>query len=250
MSRLHGRVAIITGAAAGLGKAMAVRFAAESASLVLADRDDTRSVIETIEASGGVAIGTRTDVASPEDVDHMIETAMQRFGKIDILVNNAAIASTLVPRPFEEIDLSEWSRVLNVNIMGTVLPCRAVSPIMRGQGYGRILNFGSNTAVRGAPNLLQYVASKGAVQALSMSLAQELGGDGITVNVIAPGYIETDNNLANSAMVDNIRELAARRRAISRPAVPDDIVETALFLVSEGAGFVSSQVIVVNGGPA
>jgi NAD(P)-dependent dehydrogenase (short-subunit alcohol dehydrogenase family) len=246
--RLSGRTAVITGAGTGLGRAIAHRFASEGARVMVVDVAGAPDVVEQIVAKGHEAVASTIDITSEKSVEAMVHDAVTRFGRIDILVNNAAIASEIAPAPFEKRSVAEWRRILEVNVIGVFILCRAVAPIMRAQKYGRIINLSSGTTLRGAPQVLHYVASKGAVGAMTLALASELGADGITVNAIAPGYILTEGNLANSAMNESLRDAVIRRRAIPREAVPDDIVGTAVYLASDDAAFVSSQIIVVNGG--
>jgi NAD(P)-dependent dehydrogenase (short-subunit alcohol dehydrogenase family) len=246
--RLSGRTAIVTGAATGLGRVIARRFAAEGARVALVDLADARGVADEINLNGQEAFAARTDISSEDEVAEMVKAVRDRWGGVDILVNNAAIASTVKPTPFEQQSVAEWRRILDVNVIGTFLLCRAVAPIMRARKYGRIINFSSGTTLRGQPNVMHYVASKGAVWSMTLALANELGNDNITVNAIAPGYILTEGNLANDAMGEAIREMVVNRRAIRREGLPEDVVGAVLFLASDEAAFVSSQMIVVNGG--
>lgn len=246
--RLSGKTAIVSGAGTGLGRAIALKFAAEGANVVAADIAGAQNTAADITQLGQIAMAVDTDISLEDSVASMISATLSAYSRIDILVNAAALASTLPPTPFEQLTVSEWQRVLNVNVIGLFLMCRAVAPHMRAQKSGRIINFSSGTTLRGAPNLLHYVASKGSVGSMTLSLATELGIDGITVNAIAPGYILTENVIANAAMGDQIREMVVKRRAIQREGVPDDVVGAAVFLASDEAAFISSQMIVVNGG--
>jgi NAD(P)-dependent dehydrogenase (short-subunit alcohol dehydrogenase family) len=246
--RLSAKTAIVSGTGTGLGRAIALRFAQEGANVVAVDLVGAAATANEIRAAGGQSVAFETDISSEQSVSAMIDGAIKGFGTVDILVNAAALASTLKPKPFEELSVSEWQQVLNVNVVGTFLMCRSVAPIMRAKKSGRIINFSSGTTLRGAPDLLHYVASKGAVGSMTLSLANELGSDGITVNAIAPGYILTENVISNKAMSDQIAEMVVNRRAIKRHGTPDDVVGAAVFLASDDAAFISSQMLVVNGG--
>lgn len=246
--RLSGRTAIVTGAGSGLGRVIAMRFAAEGARVAVVDVVGGQATVDEIVAEGHEAIAIHADISSEESVAAMAASIIGRFGTIDILINNAAIASAVKPSPFEQQTVSDWRRILDVNVIGLFLVCRAVAPFMRQQKYGRIVNFSSGTALRGQPHVMHYVASKGAVWSMTLALANELGADGITVNAIAPGYILTEGNIANNTMGDAIREMVVKRRAIQRDGYPEDVVGAALFLASDEAAFVSSQMIAINGG--
>jgi NAD(P)-dependent dehydrogenase (short-subunit alcohol dehydrogenase family) len=247
--KLAGRTAIITGAGSGLGFAAAKRFAEEGVRVVIADVANAPSAAASLTAKGHAAIGIDTDVTSETSVAAMVERAIAEFGAVDILVNNAAIASALVPAPFEQLSLADVRRVLDVNVVGVLLCTRAVASHMRGRKSGRIINMASVTAIRGAPMMLHYVASKGAVIAMTKSLSRELGPDDITVNAVAPGYTLTEANLANADMVAAVRSDVLRRRSLPRDAYPEDIIGALTFLAGDDAAFISGQIIVVDGGP-
>jgi NAD(P)-dependent dehydrogenase (short-subunit alcohol dehydrogenase family) len=246
--RFADKVAIVTGAQTGIGLAIAERLAAEGAAVALADVNDPRDVARRIQEKGGRALSVQTDVAEESSVQCMVEATMSEFGRVDILVNNAAIASGMRLRPFEQISVAEWRRMQDVNAMGPFLCVRAVSPHMRKQQYGRIVNLTSGTAFKGAPFLLDYVASKGAVITMTRALARELGPDFVTVNAVSPGYTLTEGALANRDFLETHRQAAINSRALPRDGWPADIVGAVAFLASDDASFISGQVLAVDGG--
>ncbi len=246
--RLAGKVAIVTGGARGLGLAISTRFAKEGASVVIADLSGADEVAADLVKQGYKALAIQTDVSSEESVAAMVEKTVKTCGTVDILVNNAGIASTVMPQPFEELTVKQWRAILDVNTVGLWLCCRAVSPHMRAQKAGRIINLTSSTAIRGAPFMMHYVASKGAVIAMTRALANELGGDNILVNAVAPGYILTDSNVANADMSAKVSAVTLQRRPVKRHGYPEDIVGTVVYFASEDAGFVSGEIISIDGG--
>jgi NAD(P)-dependent dehydrogenase (short-subunit alcohol dehydrogenase family) len=246
--RFEGKVAIVTGAGTGIGKAVAQRLAAEGAAVVIADINDAQAVVRELQAAGHRALAVRTDVSDESSVQAMVAETLRAFGQIDVVVNNAAIAAQLQLRPFEQISVAEWRRMQDVNAMGPFLVTRAVSSHMRQRRYGRIVNVSSGMAFKGAPFALDYVASKGAVISMTRALARELGKDFITVNAVAPGYTLSEGNLANEAFLATYREAAIQTRALPRDAWPTDIVGAVAFLASDDAAFVSGQILAVDGG--
>ena len=243
---LAGQTAIVTGGAKGIGRAIAHGLARAGARLVIADLAGAREAAATYPDGVGVI----ADVSRPDGMAEMVDTALATCGRVDILVNNAGIYTSLPMRPFEDIPLEEWRRVLDVNAIGLALACRAVTPHMRSRGGGRILNISSGTAFRGVPHLLHYVASKGAVVAMTKALAKELGDDGILVNCIAPGFTISDGVQENRAGVDfeTLSRISVAARTIKRDQTPEDIVAAAVFLCGPGAAFVTGQTIVIDGG--
>ena len=237
--RLENRVAIVTGGATGIGKAIAARLARDGAKVVVADLQ---------KASHG-ALNLQVDVSREDQVERMAAETMQALGRIDILVNNAAIFSTLELRPFERIPVEEFRKVMEVNIMGVWLCCRACAPHMRKGGYGRIVNLASGAPLKGVPLFLHYISSKGAVIAMTRGLARELGKDGITVNSLAPGFTLSEN-VAKQAEHVQQGERTRLTRAIQRDETPEDLVGTVSFLASEDAAFLTGQTLVVDGGSA
>ncbi|MGH8692571.1 MAG: SDR family NAD(P)-dependent oxidoreductase, partial [Burkholderiales bacterium] len=192
--RLQGKVAIVTGAGSGIGKALALRLARDGASIVVADiKNFDVAAAEIAKATGARTLGIQADISNEKDVERMAAETIKAFGRIDILVNNAAVFSTIKLKPFEQIDVAEWRKVMDVNILGVALCCRACVPHMRNAGGGRIINLASGAPIKGVPLFLHYISSKGAVIAMTRGLARELGKDGITVNSLAPGFTLSEN---------------------------------------------------------
>ncbi len=242
------RVAIVTGAGQGIGRVFARSLAAAGHAVVIAERNaaSAAAVAAEIEAGGGVALAMDTDVAAEPSVEAMAAAAIARFGRIDVLVNNAAIFSTLEMRPFEQIPLEEWEQVLGVNVTGPFLCARAVLPAMRRGGFGRIVNIASAAVTLGRPNYLHYIASKAALIGMSRSMARELGAEGITVNAILPGATYTE--VERKTVTPEQKQRIVAMQCIPRPQVPEDLVGALLFLVSDAAGFITGQALTVDGG--
>ncbi|MCA3177795.1 MAG: 3-oxoacyl-ACP reductase FabG [Burkholderiaceae bacterium] len=242
---LAGRTVIVTGAATGIGQAFAVGAAAQGANVVVADMNAADETVAAVEAAGGRALAVRVDVSDDASVQAMAKAAVERFGRIDGLVNNAAYFREVKLTPFEELDPAIWDRIFSVNVKGVWLCCKAVMPVMRAQRSGAIVNIASVVAVAGQPGYLHYVATKGAVLSMTKGLAKECGPMGVRVNVIAPGFVITD---ATRNRPIEWQQSFLKARAISREQKPDDLVGTALYLLSDLSGFVSGQTIVVDGG--
>ncbi len=246
--KLKGKVAIVTGAGGGIGKALATRLAQDGAAVVIADlRNYDVSAADIAKASGAKTLGLQVDVASENDVERMAAETAKAFGRIDILVNNAALFSAIELRPFEKIPPDEWRKVMEVNTLGVFLCCRACVPHMRNGGYGRIINLASGAPLKGVPLFLHYIASKGAVIAMTRGLARELGKDGITVNSLAPGLTLSENVLKHEAHL-RLGEISKMTRAIPRDEKPEDLVGAVSFLASDDAAFITGQTLVVDGG--
>ena len=241
---LEGRVAIVTGAAQGIGNAIAKGLAADGARIVVADLN--RAEEAAAELEGGV--GLTVDVADETQVEEMAREVVDRCGRIDILVNNAGLYASLAMRPFTEIPVDEWRRVMDVNVLSMFLACRAVVPHMRERGGGRIVNISSGTPFRGVPFLLHYVTSKGAIVALTRALAKELGRDDVLVNCVAPGFTMSDGVREHPEVVEALRDASISARTLQRDEEPEDVVGAVVFLSGPGAAFVTGQTIVIDGG--
>lgn len=244
---LDQRRIVITGAARGLGRAYAEQAARAGARLMLADilDDAGRAAAEAIRATGAAVYFAPLDLADPDSVEALAAAAAEHLGGIDGLINNAAIATGIGGKTCEEIDIETWDRVMNVNVRGTWLMIKACLPHLRKAGNGKIVNVASDTAIWGAPNLLHYVSSKGAVIAMTRSLARELGPDGISINAIAPGLtlVEATEYIPEERHRHNIEA-----RSMPRAMVPDDVVGPVMYLLSDAADFVTGQLLPANGG--
>lgn len=248
--RLKDKVAIITGGARALGRAYAVRLAREGAKVAIADILDGQESVEAVKKEGGEALYVKTDVTSEESTREMARKTVEAFGRVDILINNAAMFATLVKKPFHEIPAEEWDRVMAVNLKGPFLCAKAVYPYMKQQGKGKIINVSSGTFYKGLPHFLHYVVSKGGNVALTRSLAREVGDAGICVNTIAPGYTETDYLKENPQDPPEVTRAIIGSRCIKRPETPEDLTGTIVFLSSDDSDFVTGQTIIVDGGSA
>lgn len=243
---LQDKVVVITGAAGGLGREFALGFAAEGAKIVAADLSEAglAETVSLVEAAGGQALAVRVDVTSKTSTDALADAAVSHFGRIDVLVNNAAIYATLKRAKFTEIDPDEWDRVMNVNVKGAWLCSASIYPKMAQPG-GRIVNIASATVFSGSPLWMHYVASKSAVIGMTRVMAKEVGLNGVTVNAIAPGFTLTDASLS---LMENAESYGVDRGALKRASQPEDIVGAAIFLASSRADFITGQTLVVDGG--
>lgn len=249
MGRLDGRVAIVTGAGRGIGVHYAKALAEEGAKVCCSDILDTENTVNIIKQAGGEAIGNRCDVTDPDQVRAMVAETVEAFGKVDIMVTNAAIFADLQQRSFMEIPEEEWDRVMAVNTRGVFSCVKAVVPEMRKNGYGKIVNIASGTVFKGTPMMLHYVSSKGAMVAFTRSLSRELGEHNISVNAIAPGLTMSEKVIGDDQWLD-IKDANAATRAIKRDEVPEDLLGTLVYLSSSDSDFVTGQTIVVDGGSA
>lgn len=242
------RVVIVTGGGQGIGRQYAISFAAQGDAVVIADLDagNAKAVQAEIESSGGTALAVATNVSDKASVDNMVDETVARFGSVDVLINNAAIFSTLKMKPFDEISLDEWEKVFAVNSRGAFLCVQAVAPHMKKQQYGRIVNISSSVVTTGRANYAHYVASKGAVSALNKSLATELGAYNITSNVVSPHGIVTE--IARETITDDQWEGILAEQAIKRKGRPEDVVAAVKFFASDEAGYITGQTLLVDAG--
>jgi len=245
--RLENKVAIITGSARGMGWVFALRFAKEGAKLTICDVLDCVPVAEEIEAIGGEVLALKTDVASEKDTAEMAKKTVERFGRIDILVNNAAIIGGKdFVKPPEQLTAQDWDRMLAVNVKGLFLCCKAVIPYMKKQGRGKIVNIASTVAFTGAPAFLHYSTSKGGVVTMTRGLARELGEFNINVNAVAPGVVKTE--AVRAALSEEDLKQIVETQLIKRNIKPEDIAGVVLFLASDEADVITGQTLAANAG--
>ena len=242
--RLAGKVAIVTGGARHIGAVYCRKLAAEGAAVIIADVLDGDKVVQEITAAGGRAMALKVDVSKEEDTIQMAAETVKTFGRIDILVNNAAIFINIQRQPFYEITAEEWDRVSAVNIKGPFLCAKAVFPQMKKQRSGKIINISSSTAFAGTPLFLHYVASKSALIGMTRSLAREVGEFGICVNAIAPGLVQHEGQTAPKEFT----EFQLKARSIKRLQTPEDLLGVLVYLASPDSDFVTGQTILVDGG--
>jgi NAD(P)-dependent dehydrogenase (short-subunit alcohol dehydrogenase family) len=250
MSKLAGKTAIVTGGARGIGAHYAGALAAAGARVMIADIEDGAALAaEICGKHGKAAAATFTfDVSDETSVKALVAETADRFGRIDILVNNAALYAKLSPRNFNEWDVEVWDRVMAINVRGPYLMVRHVAPHMIAQKSGKIINIASGAAYKGVPRMLPYVTSKGAMLAFTRALSRELGQYGIAVNSLSPGYILSDTGLANATHVEEERLPVRNSRAFQRDGYPEDLVGALVFLASADSDFVTGQSLVVDGG--
>ncbi len=242
--RLEGRVAIVTGGSRNIGAFYSRHLAAEGARVVVADVLDGNKVVKEIEKAKGQAIALKVDVSKEDDTVRMAEETVKRFGRIDILVNNAAIFLSINRRPFYDLSAEEWDQVSSVNIKGPVLCAKSVFPQMSKQKSGKIINISSTTALAGTPLFLHYVTSKAALIGMTRAMAREVGKFGICVNAIAPGLVDHEGQ----TVPKEFTEFQLKARSFKRLQTPDDLTGTLVYLASSDSDFVTGQTLVVDGG--
>lgn len=247
MARLTNKVAIVTGGARGIGRMFSLALAGEGATVVIADilHEDAIKTAHEIEEKGGAALAVKADVTSESDTLMIVKKSMEAFGRIDILVNNAAMVYGVGRKSFAEITVAEWDRMMSINLKGCFLCAKAVFPEMKKQNRGKIINMSSETAFTGSKGLLHYVTSKGGLLSFSRSLASELGQYGICVNAMAPGFTDTE---AARTMLDGTGTYDVSRTPLQRLGLPEDLIGALIFLASEESDFVTGQTLVVDGG--
>jgi len=246
--KLAGKVAIVTGGAQGIGRAYAQRLSKEGAKVVVADILDGGRVEQEIVSGGGEALALKTDVSDERSTVEMVKRTVDHFGRLDILINNAAIFAAIETKPFFEISGQEWDDVMRVNLKGMFLCCKAAYPRMKKQGKGKIINVASGVFFKGLPLFLHYVTSKGGVIGLTRALAREVGNDGICVNAIAPGYTVTEVMKEESIHDASFIDAVVMSRCFKRQEMPEDLTGAVVFLASDDSDFMTGQTIVVDGG--
>lgn len=249
MGKMDGKVAIVTGAAVGIGRAIAVAFGAEGAKVVVnysKSEDEAAKTVAQVNAAGGEAVAIQADVANDAQVKAMVASAIQQFGHVDILVNNAGITNHAPFNNLDVLDGAVWDRLYDVNVKGAFFCARAVAPHMRQQGGGRIVNFGSIAGLRPQGSSIAYCSAKAALIHMSKCLAKVLGPE-IRVNVVAPGMIDNTRWNEGRQNMDAVRQQLTQATVLKRVGEPDDVVEVVKFLVNE-AGYMTGSVLTIDGG--
>jgi NAD(P)-dependent dehydrogenase (short-subunit alcohol dehydrogenase family) len=234
----------VTGGAQGIGRAIADGLAAAGARIVIADLACAEETATDFEDGVGLTV----DVSSEEDVKRLVDDTVDRCGRVDVLINNAGLYASLAMRPFDQIPLEEWRKVMDVNVASMFLTCRAAVPVMRSQGGGKIVNISSGTPFRGVPFLLHYVTSKGAIVAFTRALAKELGKDNVLVNCVAPGFTMSTGVQEHPEVIEKLRDVSVASRTLQRDQNPEDVVGAVVYLSGPHSDFVTGQTIVIDGG--
>ncbi len=247
MGRMDGKVAVITGAAQGLGRAYAEAIAAEGGKVVVTDILNTGDAVDAITAAGGTAIGMEVDVTSDESLEAMVARTEAELGPVEVLINNASVFASLTLKPFTEISNDEWDMVMRVNVRGPMQACKAVLPSMQKAGRGKIINISSGTALRGAPMFLHYVSSKGAVIAQTRAISREVAAHNVQANSIIVGLTESEG-VREHKQLAKAKAPTLAMRTIQREMLPEDLIGTVFFLATEDSDFITGQSINVDGG--
>jgi NAD(P)-dependent dehydrogenase (short-subunit alcohol dehydrogenase family) len=250
MAKLEGKTAIVTGGAMGIGRHYTEALVREGATVAIVDIVDCEGAAAAVNASIGRAacLGVKTDVSDEDSVKHSVSEILSETGRIDILVNNAALYSTLAPVSFAEIEVTQWDMVMAVNLRGPFLMVKHTAPAMIAQGYGKIINISSGTAYKGMPLMLHYITSKGGILAFTRALSRELGTHNICVNTLAPGLIETGDTHTNSERKAAARGRVVESRALKRDGYPADLLGALIFLAGNESDFITGQTVAVDGG--
>jgi 3-oxoacyl-[acyl-carrier protein] reductase len=252
MGRLDDRVIIVTGGAQGIGKAYVEALAGEGAKIVVADlnAEAAGALVRSLGEDGKDAMAVTVDVSNPDDAERMVSETLARFGRVDGLVNNAAVYQRpgLFRGPFDQIPVDDWDRVMAVNMRGVFLCCRAVISHMKERGSGKIINISSSTVAQGTANFAHYVTSKAGVIGFTRSVAREMGEYGINVNAVAPGYTLSmdDEDVDDNVRATDLRSINSR--SMPRSQQPEDLVGTVIFLCSSDSDFITGQTLAVDGG--
>lgn len=250
MARLAGRTAIVTGGAKGIGRHYSQALAAEGARVVIADISEGEEAAQEIAAKHGAnsTLSVPCDVSKEDQVKALIDKTVDRFGQIDILVNNAALFAPLVHTKVQDIDVDLWDKVFSVNVRGSFLTIKHAVPHMIAKKYGKIVNIGSGTVYKGLPGMTHYTASKGAIATLTRTLSRELGEHGICVNTLAPGLVMSETLVATGTHDEALKARVNASRAFKRDQLPPDLIGALVFLSSSDSDFVTGQTIAVDGG--
>lgn len=248
MNRLYGRVAIVTGAAQGLGAEYALAIASEGAMVCVSDLVSSASVVDKIRSEGGEAIDVPADVSSELACQKMVDETVKKFGRLDVLVNNAAIFTAVERKKFNEIPVEEWDQMHAVNVKGTWLCCKAAVPEMKKNGYGKIINISTSRFFQGVPFFLHYDSTKGAIIGITRGLSKELGDENICVNAIAPGSTLSENVRKRTNWMGSGKTTQLSNRAIKREQYPNDLVGSVIFLSSSESDFLTGQTLLIDGG--
>jgi 3-oxoacyl-[acyl-carrier protein] reductase len=243
---MEGQVAVVTGGARAIGREICETLARAGATVVSLDLSDSADTVAAIEAAGGTATGIECDVTDAERVDAAVGQVLERYGRLDVLVNNAGVFSTMKRGPFWEIDPDDWDLMMRVNVRSVFLVSRAASAPMREAHRGRIVNIASNVFTFGMPDFMHYVASKGAVVGMTRTMSRELGPFGIAVNAVSPGLVTTE--VTEETVPAEYRDRVAQGQCLREPLVPSDIAEAVAYLASPAARLVTGQTLMVNGG--
>ena len=246
--KLKERIALVTGAGNGIGKAIAAALGREGARILVADLANAEGAAAELAAAGIDAKGIRMDITSEADTARTMQFASETFGGLDIVINNAAIFSSLVPKPLEEISAAEWRQVMDVNTLGTFLVTKAALPLLKKSSGARVVNLCSGVAFKGNPLYLHYVASKGAILSMTRAMAKELGAHKILVNAIAPGFTLSENVEGNPALMEKVRGPSIAGRSLARDMYPEDVVGAAVFFSGPDSAFITGQTLVIDGG--